>query len=424
MLIRLSVLAALTLLAAQVMTGTRAVAAEGEATDLAVESQTCTAGFKVQVVLTWTPSGAGQQWVDFSLQNDGFSTPYVHGGPFSASQAQATMNNLEPQRNYYVRVSTFDGSEWQRSDLFAFTTGCQAYEATGPLHLAAASISDTAARFSWEAGNGNLWYCLDYAVTSEDLLNKTGTWRNSGCGLTATTLVVEDMHCGRTYSARVWAWTTQGGRYSASLKVTTQPCASTITEATNLRALFLGPEITRLAWTPGSNNIWYCLDLARSQQDLLSFGTTWENRCGFTEPEIELRRLDCETVYYYRVYTWNFNVNAHSVVRNFTTAGCDLDDERAPALEVEVHKSLGEIYRAEVLVRLPDGCRSPGYYRIKRDGNKIEITVENLVAEAQIACSNVTQTHLWTIRLGDDFEAGVTYQVEVNGQLSDFFTPS
>jgi hypothetical protein len=242
--------------------------------------------------------------------------------------------------------------------------------------------------------------------------------------MTTTTLVVEGLHCERTYNARVWAWTTQGGRYSAPLKVTTQPCASTITEATNLRALFKAPEIARLAWTPGSNNIWYCLDLARTQSDLLSFGETWENRCGFTEPEIELRRLDCETVYYYRVYTWNFNVNAHSVARNFTTADCDLDDERAPVLEVEVHKSQGDIYRAEVLVQLPDGCREPGYYRIKRDANKIEITVENLVEDAQIACSLVTETHLWTIRLGDNFEAGVTYEVNVNGQLSDYFTPS
>lgn len=423
MLIRLSIFTALVLVAAQAIAGARGAAAEGEATDLAVDGQTCTEGFRVQVVLSWTPSGAGRQWVDFSLKNDGFTSHYVHGGPFDASQAQATMNNLEAQRNYYVRVSTWNGTEWERSDLYAFTTGCQPYEATGPLHVAAASISDTAARFSWEPGNGNLWYCLDYAVTEADLLNQTGTWRNSGCGMTATTHIVEGMHCGRTYQARVWAWTTQGGRHSAPVKVTTQPCATTISEATNLHAVFEAPSIVRLAWTPGNNNIWYCLDLASSQSDILSFGETWENHCGLTEPEIELRHLDCDTVYYYRVYTWNFNVNAHSVVRNFKTAGCDLDDDRAPVLDVDVHQSVGDLYVAEVLVELPNGCHQPGYYRIERDGNRIEIKVNNLIEEVQVACSLATGSHLWTIRLGSDFDSGVTYEFDVNGKLSEF-TPS
>ncbi len=422
MLLRLAILAAL-LIAAQTIVGARGVAAQGEASGLEVDGQTCTEGFTVQVAFSWTPSGVGTQWIDLSLENDGFSTPYVHGGPFDASRSEATLSNLEPQRNYYVRVNTWNGTEWAASDLFAFTTGCLPYEATGPIHVAGASISDTAARFSWEPGKGNLWYCLDYAATPEDLVSLTGTWRNSGCGMTATTHVVEDMHCGQTYWARVWAWTTQGGRHSAQVKVTTQPCATTITAATDLHALFLAPNMTRLAWTPGLHNIWYCVDTALSQQDLLSFGETWQNHCGFTDPELELRGLDCETQYFWRVYTWNFNVNAHSDVRNFITADCDLDNERAPVLEVNVFKSEGDIYRAEVLVSLPDGCQHPGFYRITRDGAKIDIRVDNLVETPLTTCSNIVESHLWTIRLGADFSEGVTYQVEVNGQLSDFFTP-
>ncbi len=211
MLLRLVTLSALAIVAVYTMVGANHVAAEGEATGLAVESQTCTPGFTVQVVLSWTPSGAGTQWVDISLQNDRFSTPYIHGGPFNASLSEATVNNLEPQRNYYVRVSTWNGTGWERSDLFAFTTGCLPYEATGPLHVAGASISDTAAKFTWEPGNGNLWYCLDYAATPEDLLSQTGSWRNTGCGTTTTSHLVINMHCGREYFARVWAWTTQGG---------------------------------------------------------------------------------------------------------------------------------------------------------------------------------------------------------------------
>jgi hypothetical protein len=402
----------------------RQAAAEGEASGLAVVSQTCTDGFRVQVILSWTPSGAGEQWVDFSLQNDGFSTPYYHGGPFDASRSEATLNNLEAQRNYYVRVSTWNGSEWVRSDLFAFTTGCDRYQATAPTHFSGGSISDTAARFSWTPGNGNLWYCLDYAELPQDLENTTGSWRNSGCGMTSTTHVIEGLHCESTYYARVWAWTTQGGRPSAQIKVITQPCARTITPATDLHAIYEAPDMVRLAWTPGVNSIWYCVDFATSQAALLSFTEDWENECGFTEPELEIRRLECETVYYYRVYTWNFHANAHSVVRNFLTADCELDGERAPVLDVQVHKSDGDIYRAEVLVELPNGCHQPGFYRIKREGNRIEITVENLVKEPIVACSLVTGTHSWTIRLGGDFDEGVTYEVDVNGQLSDFFTPS
>jgi hypothetical protein len=422
LLIRLCTVAALALIAALSIPGVQNAGAEGEPGDLAVEGQTCTDGFTVQVVVSWTPSGAGTQWVDFSLQNDGFSTPYVHGGPFDASRAQATLNNLEPQRNYYFRVSTWNGTEWARSDLYAFTTGCQPYEATAPTHVAGASISDTAARFSWVPGNGNLWYCLDYAETPEDLVGQTGTWRNSGCSMTSTMHDVQGMHCSREYVARIWAWTTQGGRHSAQVKVATQPCASTITEATNLRPLYQAPDMVRLAWTPGSNNIWYCVDLAAGQSDLLAFTGSWENYCGFTEPELELRRLECETVYYWRVYTWNFHVSAHSIVRNFRTADCDLDDEQAQVLEVEVHKSEGGIYRAEVLVELPNGCHLPGLYRIRREGNRVEITVENLVQPPLTTCSQVSGTQLWTIRLGADFSEGVTYEVEVNGQLSDFFT--
>jgi hypothetical protein len=232
------------------------------------------------------------------------------------------------------------------------------------------------------------------------------------------------MHCGADYFARIWAWTTQGGRHSAQVKITTQPCATTISAVTNLRSLYLTPDSTRLAWDPGIHNIWYCVDLAESQQDLLSYGETWRNFCGSKEPEFELRRLDCETVYYWRVYTWNFNVNALSTVQNFLTADCDLDDEDAPVIEVEVHKSQGDIYRAEVLVQLPNGCHKPGSYRIRQDGNHIAITVENLVDPPQTVCSQAVGTHLWTIRLGGGFSSGVTYEVEVNDELSDFFTPN
>jgi hypothetical protein len=423
---RLLLLALLPLLVAMALVSTRHAAfsaPDGAAKDLAVDSQSCVPGFKAEVVLKWTPSGIGTQWVDFSLRNDGFTEPYFHGGPLGATVSQATLNNLEPQRNYYVRVSTWNGSDWVRSDLFAFTTGCLPYEASPPTHVAAASISDTAARFSWVEGNGNLFYCIDYAETPQDLVGQGATWRNAACGTTDTEYVVEGLHCGRSYFARIWSWTTQGGRYSAQLEVTTQPCATTISQATNLRTLFLTPSSTRLAWDPGIHNIWYCVDLATSQQDLLSYGESWKNYCGTTEPELELTHLKCETVYYWRVYTWNFNVNAMSVARNFVTADCDLDDTSAHVLEVNVHKSEGAIYRAEVQVQLPNGCQTPGFYRINRNGNKIEITIKNLVASPLTVCAQVAGTHLWTIRLGTDFAKGVTYEVRVNNELSDFFTP-
>lgn len=342
----------------------------------------------------------------------------------SASQSEATVNNLEPQRNYYVRVSTSNGSEWVRSELFAFITECLPYEATGPTHVAGSSISDTSVRVSWQPGNGNRWYCLDYATSPEDLLNQTGSWRNSGCRMTTTTHVVEDMHCSQIYFVRVWSWTTQGGRHSAQVKVTTQPCATSITAPTELRPLFAAPHLTRLAWTPGRDSIWYCVDLASDLTNLLSFGETWENHCGLTEPELELDRLDCDTFYVWRVYTWNYHANAHSDAKNFVTADCDLDEQLARVDDVDVYKSEDGTYRAEVVVYRPNGCHQPGQYQIERDGDRIEVTVENLVETPLTTCSNSTGTHLWSIGLGSDFSEGVTYEVEVNGQRSDFFTAS
>ncbi len=175
--------------------------------------------------------------------------------------------------------------------------------------------------------------------------------------------------------------------------------------------MFVAPHMTRLAWEPGRDNIWYCVDLAASLKDLLSFSETWENRCGFTEPELELRGLDCETTYVWRVYTWNYNVNVHSQPSTFATADCDLDDKLARVDKVDVHKSDDGTYRAEVTIFLPNGCHQPGTYEIERDGNGIEITVRNLVETPLSVCSFSTGQHLWNIRLHGDFAKGVTYQV-------------
>jgi hypothetical protein len=79
--------------------------------------------------------------------------------------------------------------------------------ASPPNHLQAAAVSETAARFQWMAGQGDEWYCLDLASTPDDLESLTGTWFNSGCGMTGTSHVVKGLQCSATYFTRVWAQT-------------------------------------------------------------------------------------------------------------------------------------------------------------------------------------------------------------------------
>ena len=293
--------------------------------------------------------------------------------------------------------------------------------ATPPGHLQGAAVSETAARLQWMAGTGNLWYCLDVAATSDDLTDLTGTWFNSGCGMTGTSHLVKGLQCSSTYYARVFAWTADGGMYSPPLRVDMTECATMITAPVNLKPLFSTAHSVRLAWDAGANNNWYCVEMAEDPSEVMTYGPTWRSYgCGNTDMELTLGGLSCETIYYWRVVTWNYSVDTASDVRIVITGDCDGRLRRAPVRSVEIDK-VGEDYRVEVVIELPNGCHSPGSYSVERDGSKIEILVRNTYIPPSTACADIVGSHRWTIDLGKDLLEGQTYEVVVNDGASAFF---
>jgi len=289
-------------------------------------------------------------------------------------------------------------------------------------HLQAAAVSETSARFQWMAGRGNEWYCLDLAGTPDDLESLSGTWFNSGCGMTGTSHVVKGLQCSGAYFARVWAQTADGGMYSPPLRVDMHACASTITAPTNMRTLFTTENSIRLAWDPGDHNNWFCVELALDQSELLAHGDSWESLgCGTTNTELTIDGLECETHYYYRVVAWNFRVDTIGDVRVVTTGDCDGRLRRAPIESVDA-REVGAGYEVDVVASLPNGCLSPGSYAVEREANLILVTVRNIYIEPLTTCADLQDTHEWTISLGSDFVEGQTYLVIVNDSPSVYFT--
>jgi len=397
-------------------------------TGLFVNSETCVNG-RVQALLHWTPDSAGQQFVDLSTRNDNFTSSYATGGPFASSQTQEQLTLLQPNTDYYIRVSTLIGTNFLRSATLKYTTrscggspgGGSSGTATPPSNLQAAAFSPTQARFQWIPGAGNNFFCVDFARSLQDLLAITGSWRNSGCGTTTNSHVINGLACGTTYYARIWT-PAGGGLYSPVRSVQTYSCASAISPPNSLGVVFTTRTTARLDWEPGLDNRWFCIDTAKSQADLLGYSGTWRNHaCWTSVSQATIGGLTCETTYYWRVYTWNFVTNAHSSISTFRTADCDTDLVEAPIVDVDVDK-VGSEYHATIVVGKPNSCHSFGAYESEVVGNVIEITLFNTVADGP--CTEVFSTYTLVINLGSGFFSGVTYIVDVNDDESDAFTAS
>jgi hypothetical protein len=292
-------------------------------------------------------------------------------------------------------------------------------DATPPLHLQGAAISASEARFQWQPGNENRYFCLDYARSLNDLVSRTGTWRNSGCGQTTNSHTLQNLACGSRYYVRVWT-SAGGGLYSTHISVETRSCETAISEPTNLAVIFTTRTQARLDWEPGRDNRWFCIDTAKSQNDLLNFSGTWRNHaCWTTSSQETIGGLNCETTYYWRVFAWNRITGTHSDVRTFRTDDCDTKHVKAPIEDVEVDRVGGE-YHARIIVERPNTCHSFGYFLTETSGNIIEVTVYNQVASN--GCADVPSSYTLTLNLGSGFFSGVTYIVIVNDAEVDTFT--
>ena len=97
----------------------------------------------------------------------------------------------------------------------------------------------------------------------------------------------------------------------------------------------------------------------------------------------------------------------------------------APIEKVEVVKSETDPDEYTLLVTsgLPSGCAKFNAAEMTRDGNEINVTVTNLMPApgAMMPCTMIYGYHESDIALGNDFNAGETYNVTVNGELAASF---
>jgi hypothetical protein len=200
-----------------------------------------------------------------------------------------------------------------------------------------------------------------------------------------------------------------------------QSASCSIGAPANLRALDVRDTAALLAWTPGVNNIWYCVNVARSAHDLQFGGPSWFNAgCWTTAASIWIGGLHCDTTYYWNVYTWNFSTNTTSGASTFHTDACDSHLEYAPIDDVGI-RVVGDNYWVDIIAVLPNSCHEFESYDVDYDGTTIEITVLNRVF-GMSHCDAADRFYELNVDLGDDFEPGETYEVIVNGDESDSFT--
>jgi hypothetical protein len=268
----------------------------------------------------WTPSGWGApQYVDVSLS--AVFNGWEPSPPLGTFTNTVDWFNLQPNTVYYSRVGTWIGV-WVHSDTIAFRTAACTGGFTAPDDLSSTQLSPTSVRVRWDRGQDNQWFCVDTALSRDDLYNFRGTWRNHHCGTTATSVDLNGLACDRTHYWRVYAVGTFTSDHSHVASFTTQGCTFSVPE--DLRADPLSPTSVRFSWDRGIGNTGFCVDTARSLSDLFNFRGSFANHgCGTTDNSITATDLACDTHYYWRVYAWGVAADGHSAHSEVTTPACD-----------------------------------------------------------------------------------------------------
>jgi hypothetical protein len=123
-------------------------------TNLRLVSQECLLDGTVRINLAWEAIGQGTQFVDLSLQNNGFApNTFVGLGPFAASVETLTWDGILPGLTHYLRVNTLVNNVWIPSQTLVFTTrtGCTNAPATN-LHITTQVCQDdgrVTVTFAW-----------------------------------------------------------------------------------------------------------------------------------------------------------------------------------------------------------------------------------------------------------------------------------
>jgi hypothetical protein len=120
---RLPLLAALLVVAALFVRGpAQPVHAYPGSDNLNVQAA-CNYDGTVQIRIAWNTYGAGPQWLDFSLYNNGFAPgTFVGIGPANPSVNQVTWTGILNSTTYYLRLNTQTATAWYPSETVGFTT--------------------------------------------------------------------------------------------------------------------------------------------------------------------------------------------------------------------------------------------------------------------------------------------------------------
>ena len=268
---------------------TTEAAPAGAAQNFSVYQQQCTNQGTVLVTFVWTPSGQGNQWFDITrLPN--FSA-YGNQGPLSPS-TYYTSWTLEPNTTFFARVNTLTSAGFRTSDTLQLQTQNCAGAFTSP-HNVDAEVHNNFVRINWQAGTGNLYFCVDTAFTQSDLVNMTNSWHNWGCGTTGTSIDLSNLACGRTHYYRVWAAGYGTSGYSEIDTFVSPDCA--FSPPTNPSATVRSDNTVRIRWDRGENNMFFCVDLALTQNDLTTTSGSWSNQaCGTTTTSANITGLSLQ----------------------------------------------------------------------------------------------------------------------------------
>ena len=138
-----------------------------------------------------------------------------------------TVDNLSCGTTYYWLVYAWNNTSNVKSDPEVHQTRSCGSTISPPTNLQATRLAD-GVHFDWNGGNGNVWYCVDTAPTSDALLDVDPSrgWRNHGCWNTSSELTVRNLDCSTQYYWLVYAWNSVANTKSAVSTVTSQACKS------------------------------------------------------------------------------------------------------------------------------------------------------------------------------------------------------
>lgn len=130
------------------------VAAQAGAASLPASiQQTCLPNGTVRVTFAWVPGYSGFQWLDLSLQNNGFLAGTAVGiGPLTSSTGGFVWDGLAPGRVHYARVNSLNFGRWEASATSTLLTVNCGF--SSPAVLAGTSgVGETSATLQWAPAN-------------------------------------------------------------------------------------------------------------------------------------------------------------------------------------------------------------------------------------------------------------------------------